>query len=632
MSINDELTRIETAKADIKSAIVECGVDDIEDLTSAQDKIEVYADYIRQIPQAVFSTLKIKLTGSVTSQETGFNASGLAEIATTTNHSHSNFTVFGVTYNGSVAKTVNMSTLIGVLGVGDSAITDDTHLLTSHINGFSTSGNTTTIYKRAATHLWTYIKGKADGTYLSCTDIGSTTTPIYITGGVATLCSTYAGGTKVTLNGTAKGANTASFYAPTVAGTSGQYLTSSGSGAPTWKTINPYDANLSRTANTVLAAPNGSAGVATFRKLVMADLPDLTEGSSASYRPIVIRGGDAAGSFKPYYVTGITVSASNKALCPNSTNTGSLGNSTYIWGTIYGKNLYATTTIYLGSTYKATINPPNTTAGTFYFPNTGGTLVTHASRGTAVGGTAQPVYIASTGRATAISVSIAAGNIIQLSQGTISHASSYSCGGNTQFIYATGGKLTATTVDKGSSSQGVYMKAGVMTAMTYSLNATVNAASTAGVLAYYSSTTAVGPFTVPAATGTIYVTGSSSSKLYYASGVYIESGKTVKAASFYETSDARLKDFYDDVEVDLEKLALIPKKYFKWKLDGNKLEIGTSAQEIQKIYPELVDANEDGILTVSYSKLSIVALKGIDKLYEEVKQLKDRVRKLESKI
>jgi hypothetical protein len=124
------------------------------------------------------------------------------------------------------------------------------------------------------------------------------------------------------------------------------------------------------------------------------------------------------------------------------------------------------------------------------------------------------------------------------------------------------------------------MNAGVMTAMTYSLKATVNAASTAGVLAYYSTTTAISPFTVPAATGTIYITGSSSSKLYYASGVYIESGKTVKAASFYETSDARLKDFYDDVEVDLEKLALIPKKYFKWKLDGNKLEIGTSAQEI----------------------------------------------------
>ena len=35
-----------------------------------------------------------------------------------------------------------------------------------------------------------------------------------------------------------------------------------------------YGATISRTANTVLAAPNGSAGVASFRKLVVADMPD----------------------------------------------------------------------------------------------------------------------------------------------------------------------------------------------------------------------------------------------------------------------------------------------------------------------------------------------------------------------
>ncbi len=37
-----------------------------------------------------------------------------------------------------------------------------------------------------------------------------------------------------------------------------------------------YDSAISRTANTVLAAPNGSAGTATFRKLVAADLPSLS--------------------------------------------------------------------------------------------------------------------------------------------------------------------------------------------------------------------------------------------------------------------------------------------------------------------------------------------------------------------
>ena len=71
-------------------------------------------------------------------------------------------------------------------------------------------------------------------TKLGTSTVGSTTKPIYLSGGTATACSTYAGGTAVTLNGTDKSATTASFYAPTSAGTSGQVLTSNGSGAPTW--------------------------------------------------------------------------------------------------------------------------------------------------------------------------------------------------------------------------------------------------------------------------------------------------------------------------------------------------------------------------------------------------------------
>ena len=44
-----------------------------------------------------------------------------------------------------------------------------------------------------------------------------------------------------------------------------------------------FDANVSRTANTVLAAPNGSAGTASFRKLVAADLPSHTHNYAPSY-------------------------------------------------------------------------------------------------------------------------------------------------------------------------------------------------------------------------------------------------------------------------------------------------------------------------------------------------------------
>jgi hypothetical protein len=43
-----------------------------------------------------------------------------------------------------------------------------------------------------------------------------------------------------------------------------------------------YSSKVSRTANTVLAAPNGSAGSATFRKLVLADLPSGIVASSCT--------------------------------------------------------------------------------------------------------------------------------------------------------------------------------------------------------------------------------------------------------------------------------------------------------------------------------------------------------------
>lgn len=70
---------------------------------------------------------------------------------------------------------------------------------------------------------------------------GSSTQPVYVSAaGTVSAGNTYAGGTAVTLNGTDKGSSTASFYAPTSAGTSGYFLKSDGSGAPTWSSISQF--------------------------------------------------------------------------------------------------------------------------------------------------------------------------------------------------------------------------------------------------------------------------------------------------------------------------------------------------------------------------------------------------------
>ena len=101
---------------------------------------------------------------------------------------------------------------------------------------------------------------------------------------------------------------------------------------------------------------------------------------------------------------------------------------------------------------------------------------------------------------------------------------------------------------------------------------------------------------------------------------------------FFETSDERLKDFGDDISVNFDSLIKIPKKYFTWKDNNDSVHIGTSAQEIQKVYPELVNECSDGTLTVAYDKLSIVALKAIDELYIKNLELEERLCRLENLI
>lgn len=66
--------------------------------------------------------------------------------------------------------------------------------------------------------------------------IGTTTKPVYVdVNGIITVCSDYAGGTKVILNGTSAAASTADFYAPTASGTANHILASGGANtAPSW--------------------------------------------------------------------------------------------------------------------------------------------------------------------------------------------------------------------------------------------------------------------------------------------------------------------------------------------------------------------------------------------------------------
>ena len=100
------------------------------------------------------------------------------------------------------------------------------------------------------------------------------------------------------------------------------------------------------------------------------------------------------------------------------------------------------------------------------------------------------------------------------------------------------------------------------------------------------------------------------------------SGNTLTAEAFYQDSDERLKDFHDEIDVDFDKLRDLPKSYFTWKSDDTKtMQLGTSAQKVKELYPELVGGTEES-LSVDYARLSIVALKAVDKLHDENEKLR----------
>ena len=115
----------------------------------------------------------------------------------------------------------------------------------------------------------------------------------------------------------------------------------------------------------------------------------------------------------------------------------------------------------------------------------------------------------------------------------------------------------------------------------------------------------------------------------------ITCGKLTYTGGSLGTSDERLKDFKDDIEIDFNKLKEIPKKYFTWKYDEDKvINLGTSAQEVEKIYPEIVGEYVDESTnieykSIDYSKLSIVALAAIDKLNERIEYLENKLKEYE---
>ena len=103
-------------------------------------------------------------------------------------------------------------------------------------------------------------------------------------------------------------------------------------------------------------------------------------------------------------------------------------------------------------------------------------------------------------------------------------------------------------------------------------------------------------------------------------------------------SDIRLKKDVKTINNALSKIEKIRAVTFHWKKKGwtKTLQYGVIAQELQKVFPNMVKKFPDGYLRVNYQELVPVLIEGVkelkkenDKLKHQVDDLNKRVKKLE---
>jgi hypothetical protein len=98
---------------------------------------------------------------------------------------------------------------------------------------------------------------------------------------------------------------------------------------------------------------------------------------------------------------------------------------------------------------------------------------------------------------------------------------------------------------------------------------------------------------------------------------------SVYATTFYATSDFRKKKDLRNYEVNEDILSL-PLYQFKYINNNDEREhIGCIAQDLQKICPELVEADEDGFLSIKENKLVYILLDRMKKMQKEIDELKE---------
>tara|TARA_B110001454_G_scaffold218371_1_gene246139 strand:+ start:37 stop:1407 length:1371 start_codon:yes stop_codon:yes gene_type:complete len=148
--------------------------------------------------------------------------------------------------------------------------------------------------------------------------------------------------------------------------------------------------------------------------------------------------------------------------------------------------------------------------------------------------------------------------------------------------------------------------------------------ATDGTIAITATTTTVsGDLTV---TGNDIKSSSATAITLSADDVTIADDLTV-TGDVNVSSDARLKSNIISLGSTLSKLLLIDGKTYTMKKDGDK-KIGVLAQDIQKVFPELVSEDDNQMLAVNYQGLVPVLINAIKEQEDKITRLENLVEQL----
>lgn len=125
-----------------------------------------------------------------------------------------------------------------------------------------------------------------------------------------------------------------------------------------------------------------------------------------------------------------------------------------------------------------------------------------------------------------------------------------------------------------------------------------------------------------------YVSGLTSAEYKYIAVMGMtNSGNITITGSYYANSDIRYKTILENKHYTSEDFSKLNVFTYNWK-DSKEIQIGTSAQDVEQIIPELI-SEENEIKSLNYAKLGAI---GIIELSKEIIKLKQHIKELEERL